>query len=243
MQKTLTVLFDIGNHSDKAMLQLSSLSMSGNPNLSSVVLYNTEWKKWLSYIPVAEWNSTAMSMLYEKGLRPRIREKLVEHRHAVRLFPSGSSTSQTAIQPRPRLLDLMEVAVEVEKMLKEVYDSRGSYAGSNDPRGGARVSFSSRPATAVSVNMIETADEEEDLQPGTEEGTAAESVNAVTAQPSTARKAATPSSVKKNVFLSLQDRQKLMSEGRCFNCYRKGHTKMNCIQQPALKKPTWPLNL
>jgi hypothetical protein len=70
-----------------------------------------------------------MSMLYEKGLRPRIREKLVEHRHAVRLFPSGSSTSQTAIQPRPRLLDLMEVAVEVEKMLKEVYDSRGSYFG------------------------------------------------------------------------------------------------------------------
>jgi hypothetical protein len=187
-----------------------------------------------------------MSMLYEKGLRPRIREKLVEHRHAVRLFPSGSSTSQTAIQPRPRLLDLMEVAVEVEKMLKEVYDSRGSYAG-NDTRGGARVSFPSRPATAVSVNMMETADEEEDLQPGIEGGTAAESVNAVTAQQpgstSAASQAATPSSAKKNVFLSLQDRQKLMSEGRCFNCYRKGHTKMNCTQQPALKKPTWPLNL
>ncbi|MGH7240307.1 MAG: hypothetical protein ACREHG_09645 [Candidatus Saccharimonadales bacterium] len=245
MQKTLTQLFDIGNHSDQAIQHLSSLSMTSNPNLSSVVFYNAEWKKWLSYVPAVEWNTAAMTMLYEKGLKQRIREKVVEHKHAARLWSSLSPTSQIPAQPRPRLIDLMEVAVEMEKMIRDVNATRGPNGTTSDSRGGATGSFSSRSATAASVNMMETAEEEEDYQPGTEEETVAQSVNAVTAQQPVgspaASKAATPSSTKRRVLLSEQDTKRLMSEGRCFNCYKKGHIRQNCTQQPALKRPAWPL--
>jgi hypothetical protein len=245
MQKTLTQMFDIGNHSDRAIQYLSSISMTSNPNLSSVALYNADWKKWLPYIPTAEWNTTAMMALYERGLKLRIREKLIERKHAARLWSSSLSASQTSVQPRVRLIDLMDVALEVENMIKDMNVARGPYGAANDSRGGASGSLSNRSAAAVSVNAIEATDEQEDCQPGTEEEIAAPSVNAVTAQQAVGTPAATKTSTSSpttKVSLTQQDRTRLMREGRCFNCYKKGHIKPKCTQQPALKKPNWPLN-
>jgi hypothetical protein len=245
MQKMLTQMFDIGNHSDRAIQHLSSISMTSNPTLSSVTLYNADWRKWLPYIPTAEWDTTAMTVLYERGLKPRIREKLIECKHAARLWSSSFSASQTPVPPRARLIDLMDMAIEVESMIKDVNVTRGPFGTGSDSRGGASGSASNRSASAVSVNVVETADEQEDCQPGTEEEIAAPSVNAVSAQQtvstSAASKAAIPSSTKRNVLVSQQDRIRLMKEGRCFNCYQKGHTQQKCTQQQALKKPVWPL--
>jgi hypothetical protein len=252
IKQHLIATFDIGNTSELAIQHLTALKMNSS-NMSSVTTYNIEWYKYLQYINTDEWDSTAITTIYINGLWSKIRMELVKIKHASRRLNSTVAA--------PTLMQLMKEAVEIESMIREMNHNYQSSATTPTDRRGNRSTIyitannrtpalapaSAAARTAGSIKVHHISETSQNVEGGIEgvEGKEYEqeegkdhSLAAVSSQSSSYNRTAATANKKQNtVYLTLEERNKLMQLGRCFRCYKTGHTKRTCSETPAAQRP------
>jgi hypothetical protein len=255
VKQYLIQTFDMGNSSELAIQHLTALKMNSS-NMSSVAAYNIEWYKYLQYINTDEWDSSAITTIYINGLWSRIKMELIKIKHASRRLNAAVSA--------PTLMQLMKEAVEIESMIREMgqsYQSSSTERRGNrhatQATGNSRVSASTPlPMAAKTPNIIKVHNISETSHQSGEEGTedvegeeyeqeegkdhTLSAVSSSSSQSSPYGKSAAASSMNKKPntqYLTLEERSKLMQLGRCFRCYKTGHTKRSCTEVPATGRP------
>jgi hypothetical protein len=256
VKQCLIETFDMGNTSELAIQHLTTLKMNSS-NMSSVAAYNIEWYKYLQYINTDEWDTTAITTIYINGLWSKIRMELVKIKHASRrLNPMLSA---------PTLMQLMKEAIEIESMIREMNHSYQSSSTASTDRRGIRPSHPSSANNRTSVlapsvaktpssikvhNITQTnlggeagtedvEAEEFEQEEGKDHSLSAVSVSSSSQTSSYNRPSAAPTKKHNTQWLTLEERDKLMQMGRCFRCYKVGHTKRTCTETPATQRPNF----
>jgi hypothetical protein len=141
----------------------------------------------------------------------------------------------------------MMEAVEMEAMVKEMspaipQERSGVTMGNRQstfiPFHRPTNATTARSVPAIKVNHIQEANEDPEahLYEGeelTEEGRP--QYAAVIATPN--RPPTTNGKKTNSIFLTQEERSKLMKAGRCFRCYKTGHMKSGCSEPPATQRP------
>ena len=237
IRKKLIDLFDAGNSMDLAMDQLTTMKMSTGP-LSTVAAYNMEWHKQLQYIDSAEWSGTALTRIYINGLLPKIKQQMIQTKHAAKR--SGHTAP-------PNLQHLMMEAVEMEAMVKEMsqaipqersVDKTGNRQSTFIPFNRPPNATTARSVPAIKVNHVQEANEETEAHMYEGEELTEEGRPQYAAVIVTPNKPPTTNGKKTNtIFLTQEERSRLMKAGRCFRCYKTGHMKSGCSEPPATQRP------
>jgi hypothetical protein len=163
IRKELIGLFDAGNSRELAMDQLTTMKM-GTGSLSTVAAYNMEWHKQIQYLDSAEWNGTALTRIYINGLLPKIKQQMIQTKHAAKR--SGHTAP-------PTLQQLMTEAVELEAMVKEMNqviqqersgDRTGNRPSTFIPFHRPATATTARSVPAIKVNHVQEANEETEAQ-------------------------------------------------------------------------------